>query len=81
MLSFLVSYKVLKANLLVFLVFACQVKDANNVSGGARKSCSYYDEVDEILGTRAASCPPVVLESDGGEAASNVSGDDEGVFL
>ena len=57
------------------------MKDANNVSGGARKSCPFYDEVDKILGTRVASCPPVVLESGGGEAASNVGGDDEGVFL
>ena len=40
-----------------------QVKDANRVSGQGRSTCPWYDELDAILGTRAASSPPVVLES------------------
>lgn len=27
--------------------------------------CPFYDEIDEILGTRAASAPPTLLESSG----------------
>ena len=39
------------------------MKDRNNVSGTGRGTCPWYEEVDAILGTRAASCPPVVLDS------------------
>ena len=48
----------------------CQVKDSNRVSGTGRSSCPYYDEIDAILGTRAASQPIVLLDSgaDGGTA-------------
>ena len=44
------------------------MKDNNNVSGNGRSTCPFYDELDAILGTRAASSPPVVLESGGGGA-------------
>ena len=33
------------------------------MSGKGRKQCSYFDELDEILGTRAASEPPIVLQT------------------
>ena len=33
------------------------------MSGTGRTTCPWYEEVDAILGTRAASCPPVVLDS------------------
>ena len=31
--------------------------------GNGRATCTFYEELDAILGTWAASCPPVVLES------------------
>lgn len=40
-----------------------QVKDSNRISGRGRISCPFYDEIDAILGTRAASQPPALLES------------------
>ena len=52
-----------------------KVKDIKCKSGGARKSCPFYVEVDQILGTRAASSPPVVLESGGEEVASVAAND------
>lgn len=45
-----------------------QVKDDNNVTGTDRKSCPFYDELDAVLGTRAASSPPVLIESGVGVA-------------
>ena len=41
------------------------------MSGRGRKSCPFYEEIDAILGTRAASEPPVVLDC-GGDAAAVV---------
>ena len=35
----------------------------NNVSGTGRTTCPFYEEMDNILGTRAASSPPVLLDS------------------
>ena len=49
-----------------------QVKDGNNISGNARKSCSLYEEIDQILGTQAVSCPPVVVEGGEGVSSANV---------
>lgn len=45
-----------------------QVKYSNRVSGRGRSSCPYYDEINAILGTRAASQPIVLVDSgaDGG---------------
>ena len=40
-----------------------QVKDENNVTGTDRKSCSFFDKLDSVLGTGAASCPPVLIDS------------------
>ena len=39
------------------------VKDNNNRSGRGRKVCRYCKELDEILGNRAATRPPEVLDS------------------
>ena len=46
------------------------------MSGTGRTTCPWYEEVDAILGTRAASCPPVVLDS-GASAISAASPDSE----
>ena len=64
------------------------------VSGNGRATCPFYDKLDAILGTRAASCPPVVLESGGSGAGAGsltepepltdtatVENGDEGMFL
>ena len=42
-----------------------QVKDSN-ITSNARKSFPLDEEIDQILGTRAASCLPVVVASGGG---------------
>ena len=42
------------------------MKDSNDISGRGRITCPCYDELDAILGTRAASSPPIVLDSGGG---------------
>ena len=41
----------------------CQVRDSNRVSGTARTNCQDYEEINAILGNRAASSPAVLLES------------------
>lgn len=41
------------------------MKDNNNRSGKERITCPFFDELDAILGTRAASTPVVLLESSG----------------
>ena len=67
-----------------------QVKDYNNVSGTGRKTCPFYDEIDSIIGTRAASRPPTLLESSNDnrrteeredEEQDDFSDDDPGVLL
>ena len=40
------------------------MKDHNDRSGKDRISCPYFEEMDVILGTRASSCPAVLLEID-----------------
>ena len=35
------------------------------MSGEGRHNCPFYEELDAVLGTRAASSPPAVLESSG----------------
>ena len=42
-------------------------KDHNGRSGKGRKTCRYFKQLDEILGTRAATTPPQILESSGTE--------------
>ena len=44
-------------------VICSQVKDGNNVSGRGRKSTPFYEEIDAILGHRAASQPMVLIGS------------------
>ena len=39
-----------------------QVKDENNITGTNRKSCPFY-ELDSVLGTRAASSSPILIDS------------------
>ena len=40
-----------------------QIRDGNRVSGTDRKTCPFYDDIDGILGTRAATEPVLLLES------------------
>uniref|UniRef100_A0A1X7TTV7 Myb/SANT-like DNA-binding domain-containing protein n=1 Tax=Amphimedon queenslandica TaxID=400682 RepID=A0A1X7TTV7_AMPQE len=40
-----------------------KMKDGNRVSGRDRKDCPFYDCFDFILGTRAATVPPVLIDS------------------
>lgn len=47
----------------MFQKHSCLGKDGNNVSGQGCKSCPFYDEIDAILGNRAASEPQIVLQS------------------
>ena len=47
------------------------MKDSNGLTGRGRSSTPFYDELDAILGTRAAFCPPVVLESGGNSGQSD----------
>lgn len=46
------------------------------MSGKNRSLCPFYDEIDSILGTRAASQPPTLLES-GDTAAVEESDEDQ----
>ena len=41
----------------------CQVKDHNGVSGNDATSFIYYEKLDAVLGTRAASSSTIVLDS------------------
>ena len=43
-----------------------QVKDSNGVTGQGRTTCPFYNELDAILGTRAASRPHIVLDTSSG---------------
>ena len=50
-----------------------QVKDSNRQSGQGRSTCPFYEELDAILGTRAASNPAVLLESSKSNSSSDNS--------
>ena len=39
------------------------MKDHNGQTGRGRKTCKYYKELDDILGHRPASLPPVLLDT------------------
>ena len=56
-----------------------RVKDGNNKSGKERVTCPLYEEIDQILGTRAASSPPVFLDCEErhgvNEASTSVESD------
>ena len=58
--------------LLLLLLHPYKIKDHNGVSRSDAKSFPYYERLDEILGTRAASTPPVVVES--GEPDEQLNG-------
>ena len=47
------------------------------MSGNGRATCPFYEELDAILGTRAASCPPIVLENGGSAAKEGVLAEPE----
>ena len=49
------------------------MKDSNGVSGRARITCPCYEELDAILGPRAAPTPPVVLDSGVDATATGLS--------
>ena len=40
-------------------------KDSNRTRGMGRTTCPFFDQLDAVLGTRAASIPPALLESSG----------------
>jgi len=46
-----------------------QVKDKNNQTGNNQTIFIYFDQIDAILGSRAASCPIVVMENSTGVKA------------
>ena len=39
------------------------VKDHNSETGRGRKTCKFYEELDEILGHRPATTPAVLLDT------------------
>lgn len=47
-----------------------KVKDVNRKSGEGAATCPYYEEMDAILGTRAASNPVQLIESVSGSRES-----------
>ena len=49
------------------------MKDGNTVSGTSRKTFPYYEEIDSILGNRAASRPPTLLDSGGEPSVRNTN--------
>ncbi|KAL5505999.1 hypothetical protein EMCRGX_G007556 [Ephydatia muelleri] len=54
-----------------------QVKDRNGVTGETRRTCPFYNELDAILGNRAATRPSVVVDSGNGSETIPVL-EDEG---
>ena len=47
------------------MIYDVQIKDGNRKTGQGRVLCPFYDEIDAILGTWAASAPLTLLESSG----------------
>ena len=47
------------------------MKDHNGVTGNGRKTCKFYDKLDEILGHRPSSVPSVLLDA-GSSSATTV---------
>ena len=45
------------------------MKDNNRRSGKGRAGCPFFEELDAILGSRAASEPPLLLESASGSCS------------
>ena len=52
------------------------MKDGNGKTGGKRATCQFYEEIDAIVGTRAGSRPPLVLDSGGGVSVAVVDNDE-----
>lgn len=61
--GFVRDWKQCRAKLKNLKVGYKAVKDHNGRSGRGRKVCRFFKELDEILGTRAATRPPQILES------------------
>ena len=40
-----------------------KIKDKHNLTGRGRTTWKFYEPLNEILGTRPATCPPVVLDT------------------
>ena len=49
-----------KVGVLFITSFFIVASDNNNVTGRSRKTCPFYDGIDFIIGTRAASHPPTI---------------------
>ena len=49
-----------------------------SMSGSGRIVCPYYEEMDAIIGIRATTCPPIVLES-GGSSSNLTATHPEGI--
>ena len=57
----------------LYCIICClQVKDAHRISGNNRSTCPYFEEIDAILGTRAASSPAVLLASSANNSSANL---------
>ena len=56
------------------------MKDRNGVTGETRRTCPFYNELDAILGNRAATRPSVVVDSGNGSETIPVL-EDEGTTL
>ena len=57
-----------------------KAKDNNDQSGGGRKICRYYEELETIIGSRAAVSPPQLLESTGISVGSENEDDDDSII-
>ena len=55
-----------------------EVKDHNSFTGRGRKTCKFYNELDEIIGHRPASVPTVLLDSGSSQQATEESEDISG---
>ena len=40
-----------------------KLKDNHNLTGRGRKKWSFFESLNDILGNRPATCPPVVLDT------------------
>ncbi|ESO85542.1 hypothetical protein LOTGIDRAFT_155028 [Lottia gigantea] len=58
-----------------------KVKDHNNKSGNDNKTSQFYDVMDEVLGTRPAITPPVIVDTSVNSDYQNLSEDDNNVDI
>jgi len=40
-----------------------KVKDGNKETGNNRRTCKFYAEMDEVMGSKPAICPPVIHDT------------------